>query len=76
MTSRFDVSAHHRTVAIVGLSPKPHRASFGVAQYIVGESLWDAVKNADTALYLAKHAGKNTVRIENDDGPQDIALQG
>ena len=51
-------------------------ASFGVAQYIVGESLWDAVKNADTALYLAKHAGKNTVRIENDDGPQDIVLQG
>jgi predicted CoA-binding protein len=25
---------HHRTVAVVGLSPKPHRDSFGVARYM------------------------------------------
>ena len=37
MNSDADIQhilAHHRTVAIVGLSPKPHRASFGVAQYL------------------------------------------
>jgi predicted CoA-binding protein len=28
------ILAHCRTVAVVGLSPKPHRASFGVAQYM------------------------------------------
>jgi predicted CoA-binding protein len=28
------ILAHHRTVAVVGLSPKPHRDSFGVARYM------------------------------------------
>lgn len=28
------ILTHCRTVAVVGLSPKPHRASFGVAQYM------------------------------------------
>jgi predicted CoA-binding protein len=28
------ILAHHRTVAVVGLSPKPHRESFGVARYM------------------------------------------
>ncbi len=28
------ILAHCRTVAVVGLSPKPHRASFEVAQYL------------------------------------------
>ena len=50
-------------------------ASFGVAQYVAGESLWDAVKNADTALYLAKRAGKNNVRVEGE-APHQIVLSG
>ncbi|WP_395669175.1 CoA-binding protein [Rhodoferax sp.] len=28
------ILAHHRNVAVVGLSPKPHRDSFGVARYM------------------------------------------
>ena len=28
------ILAHCRTIAVVGLSPKPHRASFDVAQYM------------------------------------------
>lgn len=36
--SQADAIAHilnnHRTVAVVGLSPKPHRDSFGVARYM------------------------------------------
>ena len=29
-----DILQHQRTVAVVGLSPKPHRDSFGVARYM------------------------------------------
>ena len=29
-----DILTHYRTVAVVGLSPKPHRESHGVAQYM------------------------------------------
>jgi PleD family two-component response regulator len=50
-------------------------ASFGVARYVPGESLWDAVKNADLALYLAKRSGKNTIRIQ-DQTTRDVALVG
>lgn len=28
------ILSHHRTVAVVGLSPKPHRASYEVSEYI------------------------------------------
>ena len=28
------ILGHYRTVAVVGLSPKPHRDSFGVARYL------------------------------------------
>ena len=28
---------HYRTIAVVGLSPKPHRASFDVARYMQGQ---------------------------------------
>ncbi len=28
------ILAHHRTVAVVGLSPKPHRDSYAIAQYM------------------------------------------
>jgi predicted CoA-binding protein len=32
--SMADILTRYRTVAVVGLSPKPHRESFGVAQYM------------------------------------------
>jgi diguanylate cyclase (GGDEF)-like protein len=37
--------------------------SFGVAQMLSGESLTAALKRADAALYAAKRAGRNCVRI-------------
>lgn len=54
-------------------TPLKMTVSFGIAQYIAGENLWDAIKKADTALYLAKRAGKNTIRVE-DNTPRDMAL--
>lgn len=62
---RIRIAIEQEPIIVDGIRLKM-TASFGVAQYIVGESLWDAVKNADTALYLAKRAGKNTVRIDNE----------
>ena len=34
-------------------------SSFGIAQYRPGEDLKDMLSRADTALYKAKHAGRN-----------------
>ena len=31
------ILTHCRTIAVVGLSPKPHRASFDVARYMQGQ---------------------------------------
>jgi len=36
-------------------------SSFGIAQYRPGEDLKDMLSRADTALYKAKHAGRNRV---------------
>lgn len=33
-TTTADILTRYRTVAVVGLSPKPHRESYGVAQYM------------------------------------------
>lgn len=38
-------------------------ASFGVAEYVLNDSFWDAVRNADRALYSAKKRGKNTINF-------------
>jgi diguanylate cyclase (GGDEF)-like protein len=38
--------------------------SIGVAQYRAGESLKDTLARADTALYRAKTAGRNSVECE------------
>ncbi|MES2534303.1 MAG: biofilm regulation diguanylate cyclase SiaD [Pseudomonadota bacterium] len=38
-------------------------ASFGIAQYNPGESMSDLINRADAALYAAKHAGRNQVKI-------------
>lgn len=43
-------------------------ASLGVAPYLAHESFWDAVKNADAALYAAKRAGKNAIRVQDGSG--------
>ena len=36
-------------------------SSFGIAQYRLGEDLKEMLSRADTALYKAKHAGRNRV---------------
>ncbi|WP_415883964.1 GGDEF domain-containing protein [Neptuniibacter sp. QD34_54] len=38
-------------------------SSFGVAQYVKGESIESWVGRADSALYRAKGEGKNCVRL-------------
>lgn len=45
----------------------PHRTvtvSIGATEYVPGESLEDFIGRADTALYRAKHSGKNRVECE------------
>lgn len=39
-------------------------ASFGVAEYVLGENAALLIKRADSALYRAKHAGKNRTEAE------------
>ncbi|MCW8891328.1 MAG: diguanylate cyclase [Sedimenticola sp.] len=43
----------------------PVTISIGVSEYLPGEGLIDsAMVRADKALYQAKHAGRNQVRIQ------------
>lgn len=44
-------------------------ASFGVAEHLTGESIADWFKRADTALFSAKNAGRNCVRVSEDIDP-------
>jgi diguanylate cyclase len=39
--------------------------SIGVAQYRPGEAEDDLIARADTALYAAKHAGRNCVEVDD-----------
>jgi diguanylate cyclase (GGDEF)-like protein len=44
----------------------PITCSFGVAQYLSGETAEALVARADEALYRAKHEGRNRVRVSSD----------
>ncbi|HQZ11564.1 MAG TPA: GGDEF domain-containing protein [Devosia sp.] len=45
-------------------TPLKVTATFGVARYAPGDDFWDAVRNADRALYSAKRSSKNSVAAE------------
>lgn len=47
-------------------------ASFGVAAFDRRGNFWDAVKNADAALYAAKRAGRNTIRLHRSERPGQV----
>ena len=51
-----DILTHYRTVAVVGLSPKPHRDSYGVARYMQAQG-WRIVPiNPNAAEILGEKA--------------------
>jgi diguanylate cyclase (GGDEF)-like protein len=54
---RSTIAAHEFPVV------KAKTASFGIAVYQTGDSIHTLVARADTALYHAKHAGRNLVRM-------------
>jgi len=61
-------------ITVEGLPPTlTVSASFGVAEIPVGESLDDAMRRADMALYEAKRAGRDCVRQARSASP-DIRL--
>jgi diguanylate cyclase len=39
-------------------------ASFGIAEYRVGEELEDAIRRADKMLYVAKRNGRNSALVD------------
>jgi diguanylate cyclase (GGDEF)-like protein len=41
----------------------PVSVSIGIAEFKSGDSLEDLIADADAAMYAAKHAGRNCVRI-------------
>ena len=48
---------------LLALAPKGCTASFGVAQFVPGESVESLVGRADAALYAAKHAGRTCTML-------------
>lgn len=67
-TDLFHVQAlAERIRSLIGRSPfngvGSITASFGVAAYRDGESILTLMQRADEALYRAKHAGKNQVKV-------------
>jgi diguanylate cyclase (GGDEF)-like protein len=63
------------TLPVVGLPPD-HRcsASFGVAELQLGESLEDLMRRADDALYGAKKAGRDQVRVAAGPAPRETGM--
>ena len=63
---------------LVGDSDWRPTASFGVAEKIAGESLYETMRRADCALYDAKKAGRNRVHMaegQEPDSSRSTALQ-
>lgn len=59
------VRASFETKSVPGLPPDVHfTASFGVTEIVPGESFGDMLARADRALYEAKAAGRNCVRVD------------
>ena len=60
VTERIRVALPQRDLAGNG-----HRvtASFGISQLLPGESIAELIKRADTALYQAKHGGRNRTMV-------------
>lgn len=60
VTERIRVALPQRDLAGNG-----HRvtASFGISQLLLGESIAELIKRADTALYQAKHGGRNRTMV-------------
>jgi diguanylate cyclase len=48
---------------MAGEAPLNLSASFGIAQRRPGESISDTINRADTALFEAKHLGRNRYAI-------------
>jgi two-component system cell cycle response regulator len=54
--------------------PNTVTASFGVAEMVPGEQGNDLLRRADTALYDAKHFGRNRVAIQSPGDRQSVAV--
>ena len=50
------ILSHYRTIAVVGLSPKPHRASFDVARYMQGQGYRIIPVNPNVSEVLGEKA--------------------
>ena len=50
------ILSHCRTIAVVGLSPKPHRASFDVARYMQGQGYRIIPVNPNVSEVLGEKA--------------------